>query len=85
MFEMQRSGQLLVAWLLLQDSAGCDPIQGLVIPRLIQRIIDYGITIWDQTVVIQIPLLMLGVAALRTVFAVGNSIFSVQVGKNIAC
>jgi hypothetical protein len=52
---------------------------------LIQRIIDYGITIWDQTVVIQIPLLMLGVAALRTVFAVGNSIFSVQVGKNIAC
>ena len=56
----------------------------LAIPRLIQRIIDQGITAHDQAVVIQTSLWMLGISALSTVFAVGNNIFSVQVGESVA-
>jgi ATP-binding cassette subfamily B multidrug efflux pump len=56
----------------------------LAIPRLIQRIIDQGITQHNQTVVIQTSLWMLGIAALSTLFAVGNNVFSVQVGESVA-
>ena len=56
----------------------------LAIPRLIQRIIDQGITAHDQAVVIQTSLWMLGISALSTVFAVGNNVFSVQVGESVA-
>ena len=56
----------------------------LAIPRLIQRIIDQGIAAHDQTVVLQTALWMLGISALSTVFAVGNNVFSVQVGESVA-
>jgi ATP-binding cassette subfamily B multidrug efflux pump len=56
----------------------------LAIPRLIQRIIDQGITAHDQAVVLQTALWMLGISALSTVLAVGNNVFSVQVGESVA-
>ena len=56
----------------------------LAIPRLIQRIIDQGIAQHDQAVVIQTSLLMLGISVLSTLFAVGNNIFSVQIGESVA-
>jgi ATP-binding cassette, subfamily B, multidrug efflux pump len=56
----------------------------LSIPRLIQRIIDQGIAQKNQPVVIQTALIMLGLSALSTLIAVGNSILSVQVGESVA-
>jgi ATP-binding cassette subfamily B protein len=56
----------------------------LAIPRLIQRIIDQGISQHNQAVVLQTSLLMLAISALSTVFAVGNNVFSVQVGESVA-
>jgi ATP-binding cassette subfamily B protein len=56
----------------------------LSIPRLIQRIIDQGITPDNQTVVIQTALLMLGISALSTVIAIGNNNLSVRVGESVA-
>jgi ATP-binding cassette subfamily B multidrug efflux pump len=56
----------------------------LAIPRLIQRIIDQGINQHNQTVVLQTSLLMLGISVLSTLFAVGNNVFSVQVGESVA-
>ena len=56
----------------------------LAIPRLIQRIIDQGISQHNQTVVIQTSLLMIGISIVSTVIAVGNNIFSVQVGESVA-
>ena len=56
----------------------------LAIPRLIQRLIDEGINQQDGTVVLRTSLLMLGISAVSTLFAVGNNIFSVQVGEGVA-
>jgi ATP-binding cassette subfamily B multidrug efflux pump len=56
----------------------------LAIPRLIQRIIDQGINQHNQTVVLQTALWMLGISALSTISAIGNNIFSVQVGESVA-
>lgn len=56
----------------------------LAIPRLIQRIIDQGINRNDQAVVIETALLMIGISALSTLIAIGNNIFSVQVGESVA-
>jgi ATP-binding cassette subfamily B multidrug efflux pump len=56
----------------------------LSIPRLIEHIIDQGIARQDQTVVIQTAALMLGLSVLSAVIAIGNNIFSVQVGENVA-
>ncbi len=56
----------------------------LSIPRLIQRIIDQGITAHNQQVVIQTALLMIGISIISTLIAVGNNILSVQVGESIA-
>ncbi len=56
----------------------------LSIPRLIQRIIDQGITQHNQLVVISTSLLMLGISALSTFIAIGNNILSVQVGESVA-
>jgi ATP-binding cassette subfamily B protein len=56
----------------------------LAIPRLIQRIIDQGITPNDQDVVIQTSILMIGISILSTLIAVGNSISSIQVGEGVA-
>ena len=56
----------------------------LAIPRLIQRIIDQGIYRDDEAVVIETALLMVGISVLSTLIAIGNNIFSVQVGENTA-
>lgn len=56
----------------------------LSIPRLIQRIIDQGITAHDQQVVIQTAVLMIGISIISTLIAVANNILSVQVGENVA-
>ena len=56
----------------------------LAIPRLIQRIIDQGITPQNQQVVIQTGLLMLGISVLATLVAIGNNNTSVQVGESVA-
>jgi len=56
----------------------------LSIPRLIQRIIDQGINQHNQTVVLQTAAIMIGISILSTLIAVGNNIFSVQVGESVA-
>jgi ATP-binding cassette subfamily B protein len=56
----------------------------LSIPRLIQRIIDQGIERQNQPVVVHTALLMLGISALSTLFAIGNNVLSVQVGESVA-
>ncbi len=56
----------------------------LAIPRLIQRIIDQGIKGNNLTVVWQTSVLMLGISLLSALVAVGNNIFSVRTGENVA-
>jgi len=56
----------------------------LAIPRLIQRIIDQGINAQNQQVVVRTGLLMLGISVLSAVIAIGNNIFSIQVGEGVA-
>jgi len=56
----------------------------LAIPRLIERIIDQGITAKNQQVVIQTSLLMIGISILSAIIAVANSVLSVQVGESVA-
>jgi ATP-binding cassette, subfamily B, multidrug efflux pump len=58
-------------------------IMDLAIPRLIQRIIDQGITRNDLRVVLNTTLIMLGLTLLSAAFAIGNNILSVQVGEGI--
>jgi len=55
----------------------------LTIPRLVQRIIDQGISQHNQAVVIQTALIMLGISLLSTLIAIGNNITSVQVSENV--
>src|SRR5512140_1201047 len=56
----------------------------LAIPRLIQQLIDHGITPKNQSVVTQTSLIMITISIVSTVIAVGNSILSVQVGESVA-
>ncbi len=56
----------------------------LAIPRLVQRIIDEGITGGDMSVVTDTTLLMLGISVLSTLFAIGNNFLSVQAGEGFA-
>ena len=56
----------------------------LSIPRLIQRLIDQGISANNQQVVTETALLMIGISVVSTLIAVGNNILSVQVGESIA-
>ncbi len=70
----------MVALLLLTTLVFLD----LSIPRLIQRLIDQGITAGNQQVVIRTALLMLGISALSALSAVGNNITSVRVGESFA-
>jgi ATP-binding cassette subfamily B protein len=56
----------------------------LSIPRLIERIIDQGITQRNQQVVIQTAILMIGISLLSTLIAIGNNYFSVRVGESVA-
>jgi ATP-binding cassette, subfamily B, multidrug efflux pump len=56
----------------------------LAIPRLIQQLIDHGITPKNQAVVTQTSLIMIAISIVSTVIAIGNSILSVQVGESVA-
>jgi ATP-binding cassette subfamily B multidrug efflux pump len=53
----------------------------LAIPRLIERIIDQGISRNDLHVIFSTTLIMLGITVLSALFAIGNNILSVQVGE----
>jgi ATP-binding cassette, subfamily B, multidrug efflux pump len=59
-------------------------LMDLAIPRLVQRIIDQGITPHDMQVVTRTFLLMLGISILDTLFAIANNNYSVQVGEGVA-
>ena len=59
-------------------------VMDLAIPRLVERIIDQGITPHDQAVVLHTSLIMLGISVLSTAFAVANNLLSVQVGESVA-
>jgi ATP-binding cassette subfamily B protein len=59
-------------------------LMDLAIPRLIQRIIDQGISAGDRQVVIQTAVLMLAIALFQALFAIGNNILSIQVGESVA-
>ena len=59
-------------------------LMDLAIPRLLQRIVDDGILRHDRASVLRTALLMLGISALSTVFAIGNNVFSVRVGEGVA-
>jgi len=54
----------------------------LIIPRLVQRIIDQGILKNDMQVIARTTWLMLGISFVSMLFAIGNNIFSVQVGES---
>jgi ATP-binding cassette, subfamily B, multidrug efflux pump len=70
----------IVALMLLTSLVVLD----LSIPRLVQRIIDQGINKHNQAVVLQTAVLMIGISILSTCIAVGNNIYSVQVGESVA-
>jgi ATP-binding cassette subfamily B multidrug efflux pump len=59
-------------------------LMDLAIPRLVQRIIDQGITPGDTGTVTSTFIIMLVISALNTFFAVGNNNLSVQVGESVA-
>ena len=59
-------------------------LMDLSLPRLIQRIIDQGINGGNVQVVINTTLIMLGISALQTLFAIANNLFSIQVGEGVA-
>lgn len=54
----------------------------LLIPQLIQKIIDQGISKKDIPLVIHTTWLMLGISIIDTALAIGNNIFSVRVGES---
>jgi ATP-binding cassette, subfamily B, multidrug efflux pump len=56
----------------------------LSIPRLTQRIIDQGIMMNDQQVVVRTAILMLVISLLQVLVAVGNNNTSIQVGEGAA-
>jgi len=53
----------------------------LAIPRLVQQIIDKGITPGNMDVVKRTALIMLGISFVNTLFAIGNNIFSVSASE----
>jgi ATP-binding cassette subfamily B multidrug efflux pump len=58
-------------------------LMDLSLPRLVQRIIDLGVTPRNIQVVVNTSLLMLGISVLDTLFAIGNNNLSVQVGESL--
>jgi len=59
-------------------------ILDLSIPRLIQRIIDQGISTKNQGIVLHTGALMVLISLLSMVMAVGNNLLSVRVGESVA-
>jgi ATP-binding cassette subfamily B multidrug efflux pump len=72
--------EALYALVLLVSLVGLD----LALPRLIQRMIDRGIRLADETVVLQTALIMLGISAASFGAAIGNNAFSVRAGEGVA-
>ncbi|MCC7360340.1 MAG: ABC transporter ATP-binding protein [Anaerolineales bacterium] len=70
----------VVALLFLTAVVGMD----LAIPRLIEHLIDEGITAHNTPVVIQTALIMVGFSLTSLVFALGNNYTSVAVGSGVA-
>ncbi len=56
----------------------------LSIPRLIQRIIDQGVNEENMRVVLQTSALMIGLSLLQFILALGNNLYSIQVGEGVA-
>lgn len=56
----------------------------LMLPRMIQRIVDLGITPGNMTIVWQTTLVMLGISLLNMAFAVGNTTLAVRVAEGYA-
>jgi len=73
------AGISVLAMVLLLGVVAAD----LAIPRLTQRVIDEGIAKQDMNVVLTTALLMLGASVLSALFAVGNTLLSVQVGQGV--
>ena len=59
-------------------------LMDLAIPRLVQQIIDKGITPGDLGEVKRTALLMLGISFLNTLFAIGNNVASVNASEAAA-
>ncbi|MBN1264177.1 MAG: ABC transporter ATP-binding protein [Anaerolineales bacterium] len=55
----------------------------LTIPRLIQRVIDDGISAGRMDIVLSTGALMIGATLLSALFSIGNSILSVRVGESL--
>ncbi|MCD5417471.1 ABC transporter ATP-binding protein/permease [Candidatus Bipolaricaulota bacterium] len=56
----------------------------LMIPRLVQRVIDEGIAAGNMHVIITTALIMIGAAVVSSVFAIANTILAVQVSQGFA-
>jgi ATP-binding cassette subfamily B protein len=56
----------------------------LTIPRLIERIIDQGISARNIQVVVSTTIIMLSISVLQAALAVGNNYLSVRVGESVA-
>jgi len=56
----------------------------LAIPRLIQRIIDDGVTVGNMNVVLQTSAIMIGLSLLQILIALGNNHYSIRVGEAVA-
>jgi ATP-binding cassette subfamily B multidrug efflux pump len=59
----------------------CVVLGDLAIPRLVERIIDQGISMQDQGVIISTTLIMLAISVTSALFAIGNNLLSVRVGE----
>ncbi len=59
-------------------------LMDLAIPRLVEILIDQGISGQNARIVIQTSILMLLISVVQTVFAILNNNFSVQVGESVA-
>ena len=53
----------------------------LFIPRLVQVLIDEGVTKQNQEVIIRTSLLMIGISAVSALFMIGNTIFAVRASR----
>ncbi len=59
-------------------------VSDLSIPRLTQRVIDQGILAEDLPAILTTSAVMLGMATMGALFAVGNTIMSVRVAQSVA-
>ena len=72
--------QIAIALVLLVAVVGVD----LILPRLIQRIIDEGVVPGDMGTIVRTSLLMLGFAMLNALMMIGNTILAARVAQYFA-